>query len=155
MAENNEELTGFGVVIKNDDGSDYVTLDDKAVKFVEFKLDTVEENVEDRSDDVINVITIKGNITPDTKDKVRKLALWAKEKQRNKVYKSVEVTLKTGGITLREYNLNFAFCVDYTETFRSGRDAKELKQGNTFELIISQRKDDLDGLDIYSVGKDE
>lgn len=146
--EEKNGIVGFKVVIKNNDGTDYVTLDDKAVKFVEFKLDTVEENVEDRSDDVINIIKIKGKITVDTKDEVRKLALWAKEKLRVKVFKTVEITLTSGGDMLREYSLNYAFCVDYTETFNSGKDSG--KEGNSFELVISQRKADLDGLNIYS-----
>lgn len=147
MVDNNEELIGFDVVIKNNDSSDYVSLGEKAVKQVEFKLDTVEENVTDRSNNVICVVTIQGKITPDTKDDVRKLATWAKEKRRDKVYKAVKVTLREGGAMLREYDLNYAFCVDYTETFHA---EKKENEENTFTLIISQRKDDLDGLNIYS-----
>ena len=75
------ERTGFEVEISQIDGEPIV-LDEKTIKTVEFKIDTVEEDVKDRSENVINKVVITGNITPENKEDTRMLALWSLDKKR-------------------------------------------------------------------------
>ncbi len=141
-----EDATGFSVEIIQENGNT-IFLDDKTVNTVEFKIDTVEEDVKDRSENVVNKVVVIGNIKPESKDQTRMLALWSLDKKREKVYRMMKITLKTGGETLRTYNMDRVFCIDYTERFN----AREGEKGHTFELVAAQRKDNLDGIKIGSV----
>ncbi len=137
------ERTGFEVEISQMDGEPIV-LDEKTIKTVEFKIDTVEEDVKDRSENVINKVVITGNITPENKEDTRMLALWSLDKKREKVYREMSITLATGGETLRTYRMDMVFCIDYIEIFG-------MKGENTFELVVAQRKDNLGGIKVGSV----
>ena len=74
MAET-KEITGFEVKIIQEDGN-VIDLGESVIKSIRFKIDTVEEDVKDRSDNVINKVEVKGSITPESKKETRKLALW-------------------------------------------------------------------------------
>lgn len=141
-----EGSTGFLVEITQENG-DSIFLDDKTVHKVEFKIDTIEEDVKDRSENVINKVVVSGSIKVENKDQTRMLALWSLDKKREKVYRKMKITLKTGGETLRTYNMDMVFCIDYTEHFN----AQQGKEGHTFELVAAQRKDNLEGIKIGSV----
>ncbi len=138
-----DERTGFEVEITQTEGEP-INLDEKSIKTVEFKIDTVEEDVKDRSENVINKVVIIGNITPENREETRKLALWSLDKKREKVYREMSITLATGGETLRTYRMDKAFCIDYIETFG-------IKGENTFELVAAQRKDNLGSIKVGSV----
>lgn len=139
------EGTGFDVEITQENG-EVIFLDEKAVSEVEFKIDTVEEDVKDRSENVINKVIISGDIKEETKEQTRLLALWSLDKKREKVYRRIAITLRSGGETLRTYDMDKVFCIDYTERFKARKG-----EGHTFELVIAQRKDNLDGIRIGSV----
>lgn len=137
--------TGFEVRIMQGDGNE-ILLDDHTVSGVTFKIDTIEEDVKDRSENVVNKVVITGDIKTESKDQTRMLALWSLDKKREKVYREMAITLRLGGETLRTYHMNKVFCIDYTEEFKS-------KDGNSniFTLVVAQRKDNLDGIKIGSV----
>ena len=141
MAET-KEITGFEVKIIQEDGN-VIDLGESVIKSIRFKIDTVEEDVKDRSDNVINKVEVKGSITPESKKETRKLALWSLDKMRSKVYRKASLIIREGGEVLRTYEMDKVFCIDYIETFQSGSGNK-----GEFELIVAQRKDDLDGIQI-------
>lgn len=139
------EGTGFEVRIIQGDGKE-ILLDEHTVSGVTFKIDTIEEDVKDRSENVINKVVITGDIKSESKDQTRMLALWSLDKKREKVYREMVITLRPGGETLRTYHMNKVFCIDYTEEFDSHN-----KKGNIFTLVAAQRKDNLDGIKVGSV----
>lgn len=138
-----EGTTQTGFEVKIEQGENLIKLDENSVNSVEFLIDTVEENVKDRSENVINKVTIKGNITPESSAETRKVLLWSMDKQRDLVYRKATISLKTGGMLLREYEMDMVFCIDYIETFKNDGEC-------TYTLIIGQRKDNLSGIKAYS-----
>ena len=110
MAET-KEITGFEVKIIQEDGN-VIDLGESVIKSIRFKIDTVEEDVKDRSDNVINKVEVKGSITPESKKETRKLALWSLDKMRSKVYRKASLIIREGGEVLRTYEMDKVFCID-------------------------------------------
>lgn len=139
MAEN----SGYEVKISQTGGKE-ILLDQKALTSVKFKIVTVEENVKDRSENVVNLVEVTGAITDDTKEATRELMLWALARKSSEVYRSAEITIRINeDVRVRKYMLNNVFCVDYTEEF----DREETNK-NMFTLKFAQRKDNFDGIKV-------
>lgn len=108
---------------------------------VTFKIDTIEQDVYDRSSNIVNVVTIKGIIEESNKGETKKLLEWSLEKSKASIYRKVVIENYINQELVREYHLSNAFCVDYTEKF----------EGDTgeYELILSQRKSSLEEIKFY------
>ena len=134
------EGTGFEVKISQTGGGE-IYIDSKNIKSVEFFVDTINENVKDRSEDIVNKVTITGGISEEIKAATKELLLWSLATKAEDIYRSAEITIRINDTTrVRKYTMDKVFCLDYKETFING-------SGNsTFELKFSQRKDNLEGI---------
>lgn len=108
---------------------------------VTFKIDTIEQDVYDRSSNIVNIVTIKGIIEESNKGETKKLLEWSLEKSKASIYRKVVIENYINQELVREYHLNNAFCVDYTETFKG--------DNGEYELILSQRKSSLEEIKFY------
>lgn len=107
---------------------------------VEFRMD-IPLDSSARTKDVGITMVISGKILSDSAevgkpaDSTTKLLEWSKvPAEQKEAYKNVVVTVKSGGIATRKYQLPDAFVVDYFEDF----DNQE--GGGTFTLVLKQRK---------------
>lgn len=134
------EGVGFELKITQNGGGE-IYIDSKNIKSVEFFVDTIDENVKDRSEDVVNKVTVIGNITEEIKAATKDLLLWSLATKSEEIYRSAEITIRINETTrVRKYNMDKVFCLDYKEKFNNG------KGDSTFELKFSQRKDNLEGI---------
>lgn len=135
------EEMGYEVKI-NQAGGTEIYLDSKAIESVEFIVDTVNDNVKDRSEDVLNRVIIKGKISPDNMEATRDLLLWSLGRTAEEIYRTAEITIRiTRTSRVRKYSLDRVFCLDYSEQFNTNQDC-------TFELKFAQRKDNMDGISV-------
>ncbi len=135
-----EEGIGFEIKITQNGGGE-IYIDSNNITSVEFLVDTVDENVKDRSEDVVNKVTIIGSISEEIKEATKDLLLWSLATKSEEIYRSAEVTIRINKTTrVRKYTMDKVFCLDYKEMFINGG-------GNsTFELKFSQRKDNMEGI---------
>ena len=77
MAQENEN--GYEVTISQSGGTE-IYLDTKAIQSVRFEVDTINDNVKDRSEDVVNHVIVKGKISKENKEATKNLLLchWLK-----------------------------------------------------------------------------
>lgn len=136
------EGMGFELKITQTGGSD-IYIDSKSICSVEFFVDTIDENVKDRSEDVVNKVTVKGNISEEIKAATKDLLLWSLATKSEEVYRTAEITIRINETTrVRKYTMDKVFCLDYKETFNNG------KANSEFELKFSQRKDNFEGISV-------
>lgn len=111
-----------------------------------FKINTVDENVNDRSSNIINQIEIHGTFEKDdqrTNEKCAEILKWSISNKKDSVYRNIQIIIKSQQDIIREYNIENVFCEDYTEDFSSA------KQG-TFTLKMAQKKGYLDTIKAFS-----
>lgn len=133
---------GFEITIKQAGGVE-IYLGDEVIKSIEFSIDTVNDNVKDRSEDVLNRVLVKGTITPEVKEPTKNLLLWSLAKKSEEIYRSAEITVKINQTNrVRKYTMDKVFCLDYKEEFFNG--SEDCK----FELKFAQRKDNMDGISV-------
>lgn len=136
------EGIGYELKITQTGGSE-IYIDNNNIKSVEFLVDTIDENVKDRSENIINKITVIGSISEEIKAATKDLLLWSLATKSEEIYRSVEITIRINETTrVRKYNMDKVFCVDYREKFINGA------SDSTFELKFSQRKDNSEGISI-------
>ena len=134
------EGKGFEIIITQTGGGE-IYIGSKNINSVEFFVDTIDENVKDRSEDVVNKVTVTGTITEEIKAATKDLLLWSLATKSEEIYRSAEITIRINDTTrVRKYTMDKVFCLDYKETFIKS-------EGNSnFELKFSQRKDNLEGI---------
>lgn len=136
------EGVGFELKITQTGGTE-IYIDSKNISSVEFFVDTIDENVKDRSEDVVNKVTVTGSISEEIKSATKELLLWSLATKSEEVYRSAEITIRINDTTrVRKYTMDKVFCLDYKETFFNGG------QNSNYELKFSQRKDNLEGISV-------
>ncbi len=136
------EGTGFEIKITQTGGEE-IYIGSSNISSVEFFVDTIDENVKDRSEDVVNKVTITGNITEEIKAATKELLLWSLATKSEEIYRKIEITIRINqDVRVRKYMMDKVFCLDYKEKFVNGG------ANSTFELKLSQRKDNLDGISV-------
>lgn len=136
------EGTGFEVKISQTGGGE-IYIDSKNIISVEFLVDTIGENVKDRSEDIVNKVIVVGGISEEIKAATKELLLWSLATKTEDIYRSAEITIRINQTTrVRKYTMDKVFCLDYKEKFINGKD------NSTFELMFSQRKDNLEGIKV-------
>lgn len=126
------------IVCEGQDTIKFCKEDSGNIEGVNFKINTVEENVNDRSSNVINQIVVNGSIVLENTARCKKLIEWSCSNDRSSVYRTVNITIKITNETVRKYEIENVFCEDYTEDFRDNV--------GTFELKMAQRKGCLDSI---------
>lgn len=90
------EGVGFELKITQTGGAE-IYIDSKNITSVEFFVDTIDENVKDRSEDVVNKVTVKGTISEEIKSATKDLLLWSLATKSEEVYRSAEITIRKIG----------------------------------------------------------
>lgn len=124
--------------LEEEDNQIVLTYIDK-IKFIN---DTVDDYAKDRTGNVVNKVKIYGEIKQENKDITKRLIDWSLANEKNEVYRKVEITAKHTGEIIREYVLDYAFIMDYSEKFE--------KEKVTYKLLISQRQANLNTIKAYS-----
>lgn len=134
------EGIGYELKITQTGGSE-IYIGDKNIKSVEFLVDSIDGNVKDRSENIINKVTVIGTVTEEIKAATKDLLLWSLATKSEEIYRSAEITIRINETTrVRKYNMDKVFCVDYREKFMNGNG------DSTFELKFSQRQDNMEGI---------
>ncbi|MBO6303629.1 MAG: membrane-associated protease 1 [Selenomonadaceae bacterium] len=120
-----------------------ITIEEECTQKVEFRTD-IPLDSSARTKDVGVTMIITGKILSDSAevgkpaDSTSKLLEWSKvPAEQKEAYKNVVVTVKSGGISTRKYELPNAFVVDYFEDFSNQ------EGGGVFTLVLKQRKNKL------------
>lgn len=121
--------TGTGVSKQGEDRN--------AITKVDFKIDTVDENPENRTDHVLVKMEIHGIINPNTMSECTKMLEWAKLANNEDVYRTVSLKIKgEKGKLVRSYYIKKMFVEDYYESFLSKDEANSSeKLQYTLKLI--------------------
>ncbi len=117
-----------------------ISIEPECTGRVEFRTDIPQDSNARTKDVGVTMIT-SGKILSSSAevgkpaDSTSKLLEWSKvPAEKKEAYRNVEVTVKSGGISTRKYQLPDAFVVDYFEDF----DNQE--GGGTFTLVLKKRK---------------
>jgi len=120
-----------------------IKMEVESTKQVIFKVE-IPPDSRARTKDVGVTLIVKGKILPDTAsagnaaDSTAKLLEWSNlPAEKKEAYRSITVSVTSGGITTRQYELPNAFIVDYYETFNNAEGVGE------FTLIAKQMKNKL------------
>lgn len=120
-----------------------IKMEAESTKQVIFKVE-IPPDSRARTKDVGVTLIVKGKILPDTAsagnaaDSTAKLLEWSNlPAEKKEAYRSITVSVTSGGITTRQYELPNAFIVDYYETFNNAEGVGE------FTLIAKQMKNKL------------
>ena len=135
-------MAGYQLTITNaEEMIELSTSEEKGLAEIEklkFKMNTLDDSTKNRSDSIRGELIIIGNITPENKDKTKRLAKWAMDTNKKTLYRDVEIIVYDGenctGDILRRYQMNTMFVIDYEEDF-----GKESDNGK-YTLFIAQRE---------------
>lgn len=135
---------GIGYELKiTPNGGEPIYIGSDNLTSVEFLVDTINENAKDRSENIVNKVTIKGKITDEIKGATRDLLLWSLATKSEEVYRRAEIIIRINDTTrVRKYTMDKVFCLDYLEQFNKG------DEDSIFELKFSQRKDNFGGIEV-------
>ena len=113
--------------------------DKNAIKKVDIKFDTIDENVFSKGAGMLLKMTIEGDIKQDgtTTDKLMGLFNWAKSEESEEQYRTVGVEICNGDKRHLAYEFKNMFVVDYEEIY----DASARSQENSkFILKLTQQE---------------
>ncbi len=100
----------------------------------------------------INRVTLRGIIDNENKEETLKLLKWSLNSSPTEVYREVVITISdTEDNTLRTYELNKAFIMDYREYIGKDNKDEESSEHLNYELIISQMKKNSSYINVYAV----
>ena len=123
-SKDNEEII-FG---KNDSEKDVIT-------DVNVILDTIDDNVRQKSNIMQAKVTIKGKIAKEIMPELIKIFNWSKDADKEKWYRSLEIKIfESEGSVIRKYNFEQMFVVDYFEFYNVEGNNKD----DRFELKLTQ-----------------
>ena len=106
----------------------------KVFESLDILIDTVDENVNDRSTNVLNRVTLKVKIDETTSEQCKLLMEWALMSKNEDVHRVVQIDIEnTRGETVRSFRLEEMFVEDYAERY-----GKE-DGGDYFELKLIQK----------------
>ena len=137
----------FKLIIKNQDGSEYVKIGDilecpggdeekKLLTNVEVHMDTVDENVKQRANAILARVKIVGNLDKILAERAKKIFDWAINYNDDAWYKDVEIEMSTSAtvsVPIRTYIIPNMFVVDYKETYNAEGESSH------FELYLTQK----------------
>ena len=119
---------------------------------VSFKVNTFDDECISRADDARIEVTISGKITTENREKVKELAKWATDINRQTIYRNIALVVNNGGAeegtsVVRHYDFESMFVIDYKESFvgspvRSPKGKNNDSNGDdvgSYTLFIAQR----------------
>lgn len=113
-----ESTKSINLISTNEDSQSGMTAN--AISNVEFKVDSIEEDLKDRSGNVRVMLKIEGQISEETSEMCNAMLEWSKLGSSEDVYRKVILTIKTtAGKLLRKYIIPLMFVEDYFEKYDS------------------------------------
>lgn len=143
----------YTVKITSSDGKDVIEIgkiaeenkDEKTIiSGIDVMLDTIDENVRQKSNAMLAKLTIYGEIRLEVTNKLIDLYNWARNSNQNKWYRTVEIEIKSSEEdVVRRYIFEKMFVVDYKESYK--------KEDNDchFELVLTQKENNLDNIETF------
>jgi len=115
------------------------------------KLDTVDDNVSDKSASMLAKIDIKGRMEEEITPQLIKLYDWAREESQAKCYRKLVIHIKDDSFKIRRtFEFENVFVVDYFEEYHSdGENDGENKKPSQFILSLTQKKNMLSSIKNY------
>lgn len=111
-------------------------------------MDTINDNVENKSSGMLAKLTLKGKIREKDSAIFIDLFNWSKDFRGKTQYRKVEMTVGSAEDTIyRRYEFGKMFVVDYKEIYVSD---KNQNQTGEFELNLTQQDDNWDSVDSFS-----
>lgn len=127
------------------EGAHAVTLGDETVAGIGYRTETPRHN-DGRAVDTVATMNTSGKIRTSGEggigDDTLKLAQWAADQNDATAYQVATGTAIAGGQNLRTYTLANAFVINYKESFNVNSGV------GTYDLVIRQKKDLLEGVSI-------
>lgn len=121
---------------------------DDSVKSVKVEIDTLDNNVSQKSSAMLARITIKGEITENNSGELTKIFEWSKDFKKATTYRKIKIESQAlEDSPTRIYELDQVFVCDYSESFGV---TKEGADGGTqrpeFELKLTQFQNNWTGV---------
>jgi hypothetical protein len=125
-----------------------IEIGNKYVKDVEYFYDTQDNNALDKSSNVGVTLKVSGDFNADCKDMTEKIAKWAFDTEKAKVYRECKITIEDQKDIVREYILPDAFVLDYKEY--NNVEGGEVKDSRSWTLLVAQKGDRIENVKIKS-----
>ena len=93
---------------------------ENAIQSLKVWIDTVDENVNNRTSNVLNRVILSGLITEDTREVCKNLMDWALSSSGEDVYRLVHIDIYGTNEVLRSFDLQKMFVEDYYENYDKG-----------------------------------
>jgi hypothetical protein len=145
----------FSVKITSEDGEiieigkDDVENEKNLIQDIEIHMDTVNNDVRQKSNAMLAKIKIHGSMKPIIKDELLKLFNWSKALTQDKWYRTIEIKIKTDLNTVsRNYILQKVFVVDYIEFYKND-DVEENSSADYFELYLTQQENNFKTIESF------
>ena len=140
-----EDLISIGTDINEQDNDE-----SSVIESAEIFLDTIDDNVKQKSGSMLAKVTIKGKIpqAPELMKKFRKLSEWARDRK-EAAYRDICIAVKSAEDSFQVvYTLKEVFVVDYKEFYFSTSGSTEAH--DRFELKLTQRENNMNKIDVLS-----
>lgn len=130
-------------------GKDGVEAEKDFITDVKIHMDTVNNDVRQKSNAMLAKITIFGSIDEKIKDELLKLFNWSKELNKNKWYRTLDIKISVDGVDgyYRKYIFEKVFVVDYFEVYKNESSQGDASATNAdkdhFELYLTQQENNL------------
>lgn len=125
--------------------------DDDSVQSINVSLDTLDDNVTQKSTAMVARISIRGAITPGNSKALTEIFKWAKDFKRATTYR--EIKIESRGLeddTPRTYEMDKVFICDYSEFFGISKEGDKVGDARpSFEMKLTQFQNDWEGVKIY------
>ncbi len=121
---------------------------------IDIHMDTVNNNVSNKSNAMLAKITIFGSIDEAINSEILKLFEWSKESHKEKWYRTLEIKIKTDESTpYRTYSFENVFVVDYIEHYKvesaQGDESATNADKDHFELYLTQKENNFESIEAY------
>ncbi|BDA10612.1 hypothetical protein E0L01_02560 [Megamonas funiformis] len=147
----------YTMTITTKDGSEVIEIgklqeDNKdertVITGIEFNIDTIDDNVRNKSNAVLAKIKICGELKDFLTERLMKIFKWSCEYDEEKWYRTIEIEVKTSnGKVIRTYIFTDVFVVDYKEIYKADGNNAE---SSRFELYLTQKENNLNKIDTFN-----
>ncbi len=117
---------------------------------IEILMDTVNDDVRQKSPAMLAKITIRGQISDIINSELMGLFNWSKELDESKWYRKLEMQVKTSDdVVLRTYEFENVFVVDYLESYTTEGEQDSTSSKEHFELKLTQKENNFKKIETY------
>ena len=115
-------------------------------------MDTVENEVSNKSNAMLAKIKIFGEIKAEIKSELLKLFEWSKASSEEEWYRTLEIKIKIAkDKNYRSYKFAKVFVVDYFEIYKGeslrSKNSNNIEDRDHFELYLTQKENNFDNIE--------